>query len=245
MFSVIEHVTTPLKIECFIRDAYTILLGDDDITDQPATQYEDLTALMEQRIVQSPNRYLSSMRVISKLVSLQTLIDISSITQTLESLANFKLPTMCGGPVLHVSGEKVQIPGSDGNVSWHQDWPNTGGSRNSVTLWVPIGGCSTSGGGLTLAVGTFSQLLAYRTNQAVCAIDNEITKDFEEVIMAPAVGDGLLFGQMQPHKSHPGETTRMAVSFRFEDAAEREWRDRDFEYLHHRVKKNRDFGEWV
>ena len=244
MFTIIEDVTTPLKIECFIRDAYTILLGDDDITDQPATQYEDLTALMEQRIVQSPSRYLSSMRVISKLVSLQTLIDISSITQTLESLANFKLATMCGGPVLHVSGEKVQIPGSDGNVSWHQDWPNTGGSRNSVTLWVPIGGCSTSGGGLTLAAGAFNQLLAYRTNQAVCAIDNEIAKILKKWSWRPPLA-AVYFRADAASQSHPGETTRMAVSFRFEDAAEKEWRDRGFEYLHHRVKKNRDFEEWV
>ena len=82
-----------------------------------------------------------------QLASLHTVLKHDAVETYLKKCA-FEIITMCGQPVLHVSGKPVCVEDFDADVAWHQDWPNTGGSKNSIVLWLPLGGCDPKGVGL-------------------------------------------------------------------------------------------------
>ena len=242
MYSVIPDLVNRDCYQQFLSEARWIIDPQTELS--AAAEFEDLAFSMAVLCQKSPEQYLAAMRVIGKLTSLHAVLETRVLECYLRKKHGFQIITMCGQPVLHVSGEPVSIGNYDADVSWHQDWPNTGGSKNSVVLWLPLGGCNSNEGGLILAEGTAFPLLEYSSDAKVCRIRDELAAGLVENYVAPEFGAGILFDQFHPHCSRSGKGVRIAVSFRYEDPSCPDWQSRGYEYLHQRSKVDRDFADW-
>lgn len=242
MYTVVPDLINTEHYQEFLDETRRLLAPRADCSVR--AEFGEVASSMIALCQKSPEQYLAAMRVIGKLASLHSVIKHDAIKAYLKKKLAFEIITMCGQPVLHVSGKPVCVENFDADVAWHQDWPNTGGSKNSIVLWLPLGGCNPQEGGLTLAEGETFPLLDYITDSKVCRIKGSIANNLIGKYEAPAWGSGILFDQFHPHCSSSGSNVRVAVSFRFEDAGCHDWRRRGFEYLHQRSKVNREFAKW-
>ena len=242
MYTVVPDLIDAARYQEFLDEARSILAPHAESSAR--AEFGEVALSMSALCHKLPEQYLAAMRVIGKLASLHAVLKHDSVETYLKKKCAFDIITMCGQPVLHVSGKPVCVENFDADVAWHQDWPNTGGSKNSIVLWLPLGGCDPKEGGLTLAEGETFPLLDYIIDSKVCRIRDSIADDLVAKYEAPPWGSGIFFDQFHPHCSSSGSNVRLAVSFRYEDAGCRDWRRRGFEYLHQRSKVSREFAEW-
>lgn len=242
MYFLSNQIVNPAAVKSLLSEACNVFLAD--ATGEKASLFDALVGQMELVASQNSADYLSKMRVVSKLAAINQILDYDALFRVLRDRFGLRIITAFGAPVMHVSGLKVGVTEAGTDVAWHQDWPNTGGSLNSVVVWVPLGGVSEAGGGLMVAEGKSFGLLDYEIDPPVCKIKSAVSDQFRSLNIVPEVGDALIFDQFHPHSSVASEHTRIALSFRFEDAACAGWQARDYEYLHNRTIKSREFAEW-
>ena len=242
MYTVVANLLVADRYQQFLREAHQILAPSSRQFGQ--VEFDHVAREMTALCSEAPERYLASMKAIGKLTSLQSIICQTTVEAFLRKNCGFKIITMCAQAVLHVSGASASLKGFDANISWHQDWPNTGGSKNSMVVWVPLGGCDATEGGLILAEGENFPLLEYKNDAKVCGITEAAASALKGRYVAPNLGSGILFDHFHPHCSESGPNVRIAVSFRYEDASCMNWRGRGFEYLHQRSQVSREFTEW-
>lgn len=242
MYTVVANLLLAGRYQQFLREAHQILAPGFRQVGQ--VEFDQVAREMTALCSEDSERYLASMKAIGKLASLQSIIHQATVEAFLRENCGFKIITMCAQAVLHVSGDSASLKDFDAKVSWHQDWPNTGGSKNSMVVWVPLGGCDAAEGGLILAEGENFPLLDYKNDGKVCAITEAAAFALRGRYVAPNLGSGILFDQFHPHRSQSGPNVRIAVSVRYEDASCMDWRDRGFEYLHQRSQVSREFTEW-
>ena len=241
MFLLADQIADETAIATALSEACKVL---DVAVSAKHDVFWQLAQKMELLAAEDPVHYRCLMRAVSRLESVQSVLHKRRTYELLSENWGLDLITMTGKPVLHVSGSNVSVTERGTDVAWHQDWPNTGGSLNSVVVWVPLGGVSDNTGGLVLAQGEKFGLLDYEIVPPVCKIKPAISERFEPVYVAPKVGAGIIFDQFHPHSSVASHQTRLAVSFRFEDARCQDWRERGYEYLHRTSLEERAFSEW-
>lgn len=111
----------------------------------------------------------------------------------------------------------------------HQDYAHNIGSRNSVTVWIPLQDAPREAGALRVAPGSHRHDLFPHVDGFI--------EDFPEshLVSVPVVfGEVLLFSQWLVHASGPNtsDSTRFTAVVRFSDLAEPEYLDREWYWNH-------------
>jgi hypothetical protein len=98
---------------------------------------ENLYTEMQQLLQLDVESYLGAAKRCAKLVTLQRYLSHPNIIRSLDYL-KIQLPTIVTEPVLHISSDKLKIPGGYAGFDTHQDWPSIQGSLDCVVVWAPL-----------------------------------------------------------------------------------------------------------
>ena len=176
--------------------------------------------------------YLSLLRAIKSSVWVKQISTCTEIVALARKLLNSNNISQRGNPVLHLTGEKFQLKGKSLAAPWHQDWPALRSSKNTLVVWVPLGGAETTGA-LKFKKGSHKNgLIETLDIGAVYEIDPIQLEEYETIQKGTLAGDAVFFDSLTAHSSESTEGLRMALSFRFEDLSCDNWKDRKFASSH-------------
>ena len=148
--------------------------------------------------------------LIYKLAATKKLINFAKI-------AGIKKPYFKTAPII-----RVDMP-NDHKQSYgmHQDYPFSVGSKNSITIWIPLQDVSTKNGCLKLVEGSHKMKKIYKTDKNNI-IKNQYKFNFKNVPCK--IGDALIFSQCLIHKSgyNSSNSVRFSIQIRFSDLSKRD-----------------------
>lgn len=114
-------------------------------------------------------------------------------------------------------------------VPAHQDWPSNLGSRNGMTVWIPLVDVKDELGPLEIVPDSHKRGPLDHVLDGVPVIKDYPEDGFVKVPMT--VGDGLFFNTLTVHRSGVNRTEdriRWAMAFRYNDAADADFRVRKY-----------------
>lgn len=210
----VEHINS---LQSEIRKVFELQLGktvsDKDIFDL----YErDMTT------------YLACTKACNNLFSLYALCAHPVINDLLRQIG-YKIPSISAKPYLHFSSRHLA---ATHNFYWktnpHQDWAAQRGSLDSVVVWFPVCPFGKDMGYLEVAPGSHKNGLR---NHVETGPTFELDHCEEEFISVPMqMGDVLIFSSLLVHRSgnNTSEKIRFAANFRYDNAAEPTFVERQF-----------------
>jgi Phytanoyl-CoA dioxygenase (PhyH) len=117
---------------------------------------------------------------------------------------------------------RVTYPGSEHPTPPHQDFPQIQGTPDTLTMWLPLGDCPTSIGGLSVLEGSRSLGLrrhVARSGAGGAGVDVELSpEDPRWVTTNYLTGDALIFHSFTIHKAAPnrGTEVRLSADYRYQ-----------------------------
>lgn len=127
-------------------------------------------------------------------------------------------PIIASQPVLHVMSPDLRIPDGYYGTAAHQDWTSTQGSLDCVTVWIALTHITPNDFPLEVIPGSHKRgLLDGKTNGSVLEVDVD-EKEF--VPIECKAGDVVFLSGFTVHRTGKGNGFRVAVSQRFDNAAE-------------------------
>lgn len=145
-----------------------------------------------------------------KLAATEELINLAKI-------AGIKKPHFKTAPVL-----RIDMPeDSKHSYNMHQDYPFSSGSKNSITMWIPLQDVTTKNGCLKIVEGSHKRKKIYKTYKDNI-IKNRYKFTFKDVQCK--MGDVLIFSQCLVHKSgnNNSKSARFSIQIRFNDLSKKD-----------------------
>lgn len=166
--------------------------------------------------------YLGTIRALSRLFSIQQSF-VSEQVQRLCRELGIVQPLIPTGPVFHVMSDQLKIPGGYFGQGVHQDWSSMQGSLNALVLWVALTEVSDHNYPVEVVpCSHLKGLIKGKITEHYFEVPEDMfeAEAFKPVSCQP--GDALVFSSFLVHRSGmKGKSGfRLAVSFRFDDAAE-------------------------
>jgi len=173
-------------------------------------------------------KYIGYLRASAKHIEAQRLF---LCTRVLAQIIG--VPTIIEQPVLHVMSPALRIPdGYYGTVA-HQDWPSTQGSLDSVTVWIALTDAGIGNFPLEVIPGSHKRgLLDGKMNGSVLEVEAD---DKEFIPVECKAGDVIFMSGFTVHRTGQGNGFRVAVSQRFDNAAEPTFIERGYPCAQKRV----------
>jgi len=136
----------------------------------------------------------------------------------LAKIAGIKKPYFKTMPIY-----RVDMPKDDPKYSFgaHQDYPYSEGSKNSITMWLPLQNINVKNGALKVAEGTHKSGKIYKRDKKNIIL-KKYKFNFKSILCKP--GDVIVFSQNLVHKSgyNSSNTVRFSVGFRFSDLSKKD-----------------------
>ena len=136
----------------------------------------------------------------------------------LAKIAGIKKPYFKTTPVF-----RADMPKDDPKYSFgpHQDYPYSDGSKNSITIWIPLQNVTIKNGALKIVEGSHKGKKIYKTNKKNIIL-KKYKFNFKDIPCK--VGDVIVFSQYLIHKSgyNSSNSVRFSVGFRFSDLSRKD-----------------------
>jgi hypothetical protein len=143
------------------------------------------------------------------------------------------VPIIIEQPVLHVMSPTLRIPDGYYGTASHQDWPSTQGSLDCVTVWVALTDAGTGNFPLEVIPGSHKRgLLDGKMNGSVLEVEAD---DKEFIPIECKAGDVVFLSGFTVHRTGTGTGFRVAVSQRFDNAAEPTFIERGYPCAQKRI----------
>jgi len=186
------------------------------------------------------DRYLSCLRIIARLYSLQTLMTDPAICKIVEAIG-LALPVMQSRTIFHVMSNNLRFPNGYFGFDVHQDWPSLQSSLDMVTVWIPLVDVGVDNFPLEVIPGSHLKgFLGGAMTEHLHLID---TKEYQESDFIPLTanrGDVIFMCAFSLHRSavRPySNELRLAASGRYENALEPNVIAHAYPYCQHNVVK--------
>lgn len=175
--------------------------------------------------------YISFLSAATKSVMLQELFLEKRILDTLSKIGMHSL-LLSGQPVLHVMSPNLRIVDGYYGTAPHQDWPSIQGSLDMVTVWIALTDVSKYNFPLEIMPGShLGGLREGVVNGSVLEIpDVGVFTGLE-----CKAGDVVVMSGFLVHRTGKGTGFRIAVSQRFENAAEPTFIERGYPCAQKRI----------
>lgn len=182
-------------------------------------------------------RYLATLRHLSKLTSLMQLVYSSAIQNVVAKfgITHSTSPTI---PVLHVMSDTLKIPGGYYGVEAHQDWPSIQGGLDSLVMWVPLFDTSVNEFPVDYIPGSHLKGLWEGENTANARKVADGTYSEEDFVAYDTKqGDAVLFTTFTVHRTRLKGCSglRIAASTRYENPFEPHFAERNYPCAYQRT----------
>lgn len=178
------------------------------------------------------NSYISFLSAHAKSSVIQKRFLADDIKYDLKSLGLINT-FIIGQPVLNVMSPALRIPDGYYGTAAHQDWSSTQGSLDCVTVWIALTDAGIGNFPLEVIPGSHrSGLLDGEMNGSVLEVDAD-EKEF--IPIECKAGDVVFLSGFTVHRTGAGTGLRVAVSQRFDNAAEPTFIERGYPCAQKRV----------
>jgi phytanoyl-CoA hydroxylase len=207
--------------------ARATMLGVDlpDGVDQGA-----LSALTADLFAKDIPSYIAAAKLTQHLASVHRIGVSAEVMSVLDAL-NLAAPCVSTRPVIHYMADRLKIPGGYQKTPPHQDWRSVQGSLDGVTIWSPLFDVGLDDYPLEIIPGSHVHgLLDATPDMPNYRIRGEL---IDETIFRPLTlkaGDAVAFSGFLVHRTgaRGGQNVRVSLSFRFNNAAEPRFAERNF-----------------
>jgi ectoine hydroxylase-related dioxygenase (phytanoyl-CoA dioxygenase family) len=240
-YYVARDILSLKKISFLRRQMATVLaqqlrfLGEDI---EPSGDQHALFHIMKRLFDSDRNRYLASLRLISKLCSLQTLMSDPVIVRFVTALG-IELPVMQSRPVFHVMSHQLAFENGYFGFGVHQDWPALQSSLDMVTAWIPFVDVTRDLFALEVIPGSHVHgLLPGKAGDHILEIDPAQYHSADFFAVEARQGDVVFMSGFTLHRSgqqgNP-DSVRLAASCRYENAMEKNFVAHAYPFSQHTV----------
>ncbi|MFT4553326.1 MAG: hypothetical protein ACI9S8_001964 [Chlamydiales bacterium] len=224
-FCVIRDGLPKKKLLAVLREMDAIfanLLTANDTHPVPFKGDETIYQNMQILFKKDVQLYLAAARHISKLACLQNLVSCEEVLK-IASQFNIRHPSIPSSPVVHISSEKLQIPGGYYGVVPHQDWTSIQGGLGSIIMWIPFMDIGLNRFPLEIIPGSHKQgLWGGKIEEHTFSIDPSLYDKKDFVRNEVNLGDILIMSVFTVHRTGLENCSdlRIASSTRYESADE-------------------------
>ena len=162
-------------------------------------------------------RYIATARETQNLPRVQRMLASRKLCKLAERLGVL-FPITSTKPSVHIMADDLAVPGGYHRSPPHQDWRSNQGSLDNLVLWIPL--TPVRGNGLEVIRGSHKYGLLPTTDhmQTPEVVDPERLGPWEKIDCDP--GDVVAFSSFLVHRTAAGPGLRIAISTRFNNAAE-------------------------
>ncbi len=156
---------------------------------------------------------------------------ISNSTELLKYVekCGVKRASLVTPPILHVVSNSLLINREKVFTPPHQDVVSTKGSIGQLVIWIPLHNVEQDNFGITAFSGTHKMgTLPTDYSPFGHTVKPEYYEGLDSKYLNLDMGELVIFSQYLIHKTHPVGKFRMALSFRFNDMLDEEWRKRKY-----------------
>lgn len=189
--------------------------------------------------------YISTLKVISKLKSVYDILLSFNILKIC-NLLSIEMPMFHSSPVFHILSNKLKIKDGYQGIGVHQDWPSLQTSLNTITVWIPLMDIDKTL--FPIDVIPKSHLFGLckgKPSTHLYEINENTYKNHEFISLEVNQGGAIFMSNFLLHKTGMTNTDqlRMAISWRYEDALEPSFAERNFPFAQTRIIKRELFIE--
>lgn len=183
--------------------------------DEPSWSLQEDARLL--LIRDRPERYIATARETQNLPSVHRLLVSKRLTDLAQRFG-VSTPLISTKASVHIMHPDLVVPGGYHRSPAHQDWRSMQGSLDSIVLWIPL--TPVRGNGLEVIRGSHKHGLLPTRDHVMTpeVIDPEQLGPWEAIDTDP--GDVLAFSSFLVHRTAKGPGLRIAISTRFNNAAE-------------------------
>lgn len=160
------------------------------------------------------------------------LIQSFSGDDSLLNLANscgISVPSLVTNPILHVVSDDLILNRGKVFTPAHQDVVSTKGSIGQTVVWIPLHDIQPDNYGINVYPKSHLQgILPTSASEFGHTVSEEARPKIEKKYVEMIVGDVCIFSQYLVHETHKTGNFRLAVSFRFNDLKDQDWKKRKF-----------------
>lgn len=172
--------------------------------------------------------------------------EISACRDLLAAVKNCGVnsPTLVTPPILHVVSNDLIVNRAKVFTPPHQDVVSTRGSVGQVVVWIPLHEVNEDNFGISALPGSHKMgILDTDPSDFGHTVKSELIKDSEFKYIKLEAGDSVIFSQYLIHHTHQIGKFRMALSFRFNDMNDGDWKNRKFFVPFERVAIKDNFDD--
>lgn len=138
-------------------------------------------------------------------------------------------PSLVTPPILHVVSEKLILNRAKVFTPPHQDVVSTKGSVGQVVVWIPLHAIEPENYGICAWKGSHRNgLLESSYSEFGHTVASNLVPNEPSTYITMENGDICVFSQYLIHETCTVGNFRMAVSFRFNDASDPSWAERNY-----------------
>jgi hypothetical protein len=138
-------------------------------------------------------------------------------------------PSLVTPPILHIVSEKLILNRAKVFTPPHQDVISTKGSVGQVVVWIPLHAITPENYGICAWKGSHRNgLLESSYSEFGHTVVPNLVPNEPSTYITMDNGDICVFSQYLIHETCTFGNFRMAVSFRFNDASDSSWADRNY-----------------
>ena len=174
--------------------------------------------------------YIATAKLTQHLVSLHQMSLSPEMMGVVEALG-FGLPAVSTRPVIHYVADRLRIPGGYHKTQPHQDWRSVQGSLDGITVWTPVFDVGLADYPLEIDPDSHLRGLMHCEHGVNgFVVDPGLWNDADFKPLPMQAGDAIIFSGFLLHRTGDlgGEDVRVALSFRFNNAAEPKFVERNF-----------------
>lgn len=185
------------------------------------TLSEDMRSLLKRDVP----RYIATARETQNLPSVHRLLSSKRII-SLAQRFGVKAPVIGAKASVHIMADNLVVPGGYHRAPPHQEWRALQGSLDSLVIWIPLG--HVHGNGLEVIPGSHLYGLVPTQPHPMTpeVVNPEMFGKWESLYLD--VGDAVAFSSFLIHRTAVGPGLRIAISIRFNNAAESTFIDRGY-----------------
>jgi hypothetical protein len=198
----------------------------------PLAWHGDLQALFHA----DRSAYIATLTLCAKLTSLWDLY-LDRRVRELVSALGIAFPVFQTTPVLHLMSHALKIPNGYHGIGVHQDWPTLQGSLDTITLWIPFVDVDRNLFPLEVIPASHRRgLYPFTRTDHIFEVTQESYDSNNFVPLEARCGDVVFMSSFTLHRSgtQGDDRLRVATSFRYENAAEREFIARGYPFAQKR-----------
>lgn len=234
-FAIVPGASTEAELDVVAQDITGIFRRRAEaigLVPPAADTHDALSQIMDSLFKADRESYVSAARQTQYLASVHCLGLSSAILDILRDLG-IAVPSQATRPVVHFMADALRIDGGYHKTPAHQDWRDTQGSLDGVTFWLPLYDVGLRDYPLEVVAGSHRLGLLPSVDDPFGhrITDGQVGDDAYRPLPMRR-GDVVAFSGFLVHRTGAfgGARVRIAFSYRFNNAAEASYVERNYPF---------------